>query len=376
MKTAFQTFFTSKTMSAVPRKQCPAGTAKVWLKGFFLTAITLLLIWCAAVIIIDPFFQYHNPLPGFAYTVDNQLSQNPGMAKNFDYDSVILGSSMTVNFNASWFRELLHVNPVKLNYDGAYPKDQSNILDIIYHSGNTVDAVFLGIDIPSYSGDVQETKYPIPAYLYDDNYINDVQYLLNKDVMFEYIIRPAVKSLLKQQAGTDFDDVYATWPKCYYGIGNALAGYQRPEKQAEKELPADTYLDKVTQNMTINICPYIEAHPETTFYVFYPPYSILFWDGVRREGRLDAVLAEYETISDILLSYDNVRLFFFANQKQIINNLDNYTDYTHYSKEINYYMTQCFQNGKCEVTVHNLKSKLNKMRKLALAFDYDALFAS
>ena len=51
------------------------------------------------------FFHYHRPLAGFPYLVDNQLSQNPGMAAHMDYDSVILGSSMTVNFNTDWFED-------------------------------------------------------------------------------------------------------------------------------------------------------------------------------------------------------------------------------------------------------------------------------
>lgn len=58
------------------------------------------------VVYVDPFFQYHKPLEHFPYVVDHQVNQNPGMAKHMEYDSVILGSSMTVNFNTGWFQEL------------------------------------------------------------------------------------------------------------------------------------------------------------------------------------------------------------------------------------------------------------------------------
>ena len=49
--------------------------------------------------VVDPFFVYHAPLEGAYYLVDNQLEQNPGIAKHFEYDSVLLGSSMTTNFD-------------------------------------------------------------------------------------------------------------------------------------------------------------------------------------------------------------------------------------------------------------------------------------
>ena len=55
------------------------------------------------------------------------------------YDSVILGSSMTVNFNTNWFREEMGLHTIKLNYSGAYPKDQSNIMEVIFESGHTVE---------------------------------------------------------------------------------------------------------------------------------------------------------------------------------------------------------------------------------------------
>ena len=76
---------------------------KKWIWSI-LSVICIFFISVAALVVyVDPFFQYHAPLENFPYLVDNQLSQNPGMAKHMEYDSVILGSSMTVNFNTNWF---------------------------------------------------------------------------------------------------------------------------------------------------------------------------------------------------------------------------------------------------------------------------------
>ena len=62
--------------------------------------VTGLIAVAALVIMIDPFFQYHGPVETFSYVIDNQLSQNPGLAKNTEYNAVLLGSSVTVNFNS------------------------------------------------------------------------------------------------------------------------------------------------------------------------------------------------------------------------------------------------------------------------------------
>lgn len=324
----------------------------------------------ALVVYIDPFFQYHKPLKEFPYLVDNQMNQNPGMAMHMDYDSVILGSSMTVNFNTDWFGELMGLQTLKLSYSGAFPKDQANIMDIIFNSGHEVDAVFLGIDVITYSGGVEETKYPVPEYLYDDSKWRDVEYWLNKDVLLEYILRP-----LADPDKTDLATVYASWwTEDYYNKQWVMHNYVSPEK-IEEEANPEGYVENIKNNMDVNICPYIEANPDTEFYVFYPPYSILFWNDVLQENHLEATLRAYEYISERLLAYDNVKVFFFPNQEWIVCNLDYYADYSHYHPDINRYMTECFVSGECEVRQETLPEELNKMRKIALEYDFEELFS-
>ena len=344
---------------------------KKWILSIICTILICLAFVAALVVYVDPFFQYHAPLPEFPYLVDNQLSQNPGMARNMEYDSVILGSSMTVNFNTNWFSDLLDLNTVKLSYSGAYPKDQANIMQIIFGSGHQVDAVFLGVDVITYTGGVEETKYPIPSYLYDDNLLNDVQYLFNKDVLLNYILRP-----LADPDKTDLATVYESWwTDEYYNIQWVMHNYEQPE-MVEAETPADAYLESVGKNLEVNICPYIEQNPETVFYIFFPPYSILYWNDVMRENHLEATMAEYQYMADTLLAYDNVRVFFFPNQEWIVTDLNNYADYSHYHREINYYMTECFANGECEVADSaGMAQALGEMRVVIDRFDFEELFS-
>ena len=97
---------------------------KRWLLLFWMhLSLAGFLAIAAIVIYVDPFFQYHKPWLIFPYKVDNQLSQNPGMARRLDYDSVLLGSSMTASFDTDWFTEVMGLQTVKLSYNGAFPKD-------------------------------------------------------------------------------------------------------------------------------------------------------------------------------------------------------------------------------------------------------------
>lgn len=353
---------------------------KLGVLSFFALTAAVCLAAAALVIYVDPFFHYHSPLKGFPYLVDNQLSQNPGMAAHMEYDSVILGSSMTVNFQTTWFEELMELNTIKLSYSGAFPKDQANIMDIIFASDNNrgdkrIKKVFLGVDVITYTGGVEETKYPIPEYLYDDKYLNDIEYVLNKDVILNYILRP-----IADPDPTDLSNVYASWwTEEYYSKEWVLHNYVSP-KQTVQETPPEAYAEAVEANLAVNICPYIEANPETDFVVFFPPYSILFWNDVLKENHLEATIEEYRYIADRLNSYENVEVYFFPDQEEIICDLDNYADYSHYHPRYNRYMTECFANKTCLVAKEGQVGKqiddyLLHMREIAESFDYEELLS-
>lgn len=344
------------------------------LKRFWLTLASVVVLGLAAVIgitaYIDPFFHYHAPLQWFPYVVDDQVDMNPGLARHMDYDSVLLGSSMTVSFDTSWFGEEMGLKTQKLSYNGAYPKDQSNIMEIIFDSkGSSVKQVFLGIDELNYSCDVEQTKYPITDYLYDRNPFNDIKYLLNKDVFLDYVLRPVVDTKDK----SDWNNIYKMWwQPMHYNLANVRL-YYTPAEEVADETPAEEYIKGIEANLEANIIPYIEAHPETKFTIFYPPYSILYWYDAKRQSQIDTIVKKYDYMTRRLLAYDNVEVYFFQNREDIITNFDNYADYTHYSPEICHFIVQSFSEEKYRVTEANLEDELKILSDLAHNYDYESI---
>ena len=355
------------------KKQKKKMQPKRWLAGFagiFLAGLT----GCMALVIwVDPFFQYHKPLAWFPYLVDNQVNQNPGLAKHMDYDGILIGSSMTASFNTDWFEELMGMKTQKLSYNGSYPKDLSNIMQLVFDAkGDQVKAVYMAVDQSTFSADPEETKFPVTDYLYDDNVFNDVPYLLNKDVLLDYILRP----LADRKDASDWAELYKPWwTDEYYNKANVLMYYEAAEeKQEEEALAADYFKDAVEENLQKNILPYIEAHPETEFYIFYPPYSILFWNDVTREKELEAVIGRLEYMTERLLNYENVHVFNFLGEEEIICNLNNYADYMHYHKNVCRYITECFATGENELHPENYGQAFDEIRTLAMSYNYPAIW--
>ncbi len=324
------------------------------------------------VVTVDPFFHYHGPLRRFPYQIDNQLSQNPGMAKHMEYDSVLLGSSMTVNFETDWFAEKMGLQTLKLSYNGAYPKDISNIMEMVDLRDGELKQVFWGVDLASYTGGINETKYPLPDYLYNTSLADDVQYWFNKGVLLDYILKPLI-----EQEPTPLSSVYASEEALQgcYSRDYVLANYTIPEKN-DAWFPEDLFIEDLEANLQANILPVIESHPETRFVVFFPPYSVLYWYEYVQNNQLDAVMYEYQYFMEKLLVYDNVELYFFPGIEEIVCDLGFYADSGHYNQSVNLFMTSCFANEMCRISEENYKEELQRMKSMIETYDYDALFAA
>ena len=94
----------------------------------------------------------------------------------------------------------------------------------------------------------------------------------------------------------------------------------------------------------------IEAHPDTEFLFFFPPYSLARWYEFYAGGTLHYHLNQKEALTGILLGYDNVQVYDFQARTDIITNLDLYIDAGHYGPEINDAMIEAISRGECRVT--------------------------
>lgn len=74
------------------------------------------------------------------------------------------------------------------------------------------------------------------------------------------------------------------------------------------------------------------------------------------------------------LKYDNVRLFSFFDNHELICNLDNYADEAHYAGKISSQILAWMKEGEYELTEDNYRSYLKDIREFYGNFDYDGMF--
>ena len=340
------------------------------------------------VMIVDPFYQYHEPWFDMPVVLEDAVYQTAGAARNLEYDSAIVGTSMTENLHTSWFDEYLGWNTMKLSYSGARSNDLKAIFEQISQREEPLEHIVM--DINDYQlTSVSWTKYvERPEYLYDTYIYNDYKYLYNRDVY----VSCAERCIAGLTGVEDNVDSAYTWEEEEL-FGATIAKnvsrdlreqllQERTSDVAEEDVYrvsgclSETMSDKLTvcQENLDNILPFIEANPETQFHILIPPYSMLYWEQKVLSGTLEDILGIYGYAIKELLQYDNVDIYYFQHEPEIISNLDNYRDSTHHKPEYNRYMFECIRDGENQLTLENYEKALTEMYVYASDFPYAALW--
>ena len=343
---------------------------------FFLSLILLVLllgIVAAVVFIVDPYFLYRSPI--FNYSLISERYQNNGILKNFGYDAIITGTSMTENFKASEFERLFNCKAIKVSNSGASYKEIHDRLATGFKSSNNIKYVLWGLDGgASLAADKDAMEYSdLPEYLYNDSPFDDYRYLLSKD-NFALSVNNVIRTILKKEEKS-FDD-FGYWAAPFtFSKATVDSIYIRGEKTDIQHPLTEAELQTMYDNLNANVISLVADNPSTVFLLFLPPYSIYYFDSKYTTGTLEKQLLLQEKAIELLLQYDNVRLFSFSDDFDLVTDLDNYTDPLHYGPWVNSEILLAMSKGEHRITRDNFEDYCRKVREFYLKYDYDGLFS-
>lgn len=350
--------------------------SKTWCILSLSLALAILVLAGTATAWIDPYFHYHAPLEGIAYPLNNQRYQNDGIVRHFSYDALITGTSLTENFKNTELDQLFGVHSVKACYSGGSYGEIFQNLEQAVRNQPELKLVVFGMDEWFLLGgkDLIEAKGDYPTYLYDDNPVNDVNYLLNREILCNATLE-ALSYTRKGNVTTSFDDFNAWGHLFLYGPKQVFNSYNRQDQAAEKKVLTQEQADQIERTLRDTALRLAEENPQITFLYFFPPYSILNWDNHQREGSLEFQVAAFKKASEVLLEADNIQLYSFYTDLDTIVNLDNYRDIVHYSPEINSLILSRMQKGEYRLTKDNCQEHWKSVLDFYGNYDYDRLFS-
>ena len=312
---------------------------------FFFLGVFKLLTW-----IVDPFFQYR--------VRDNRYMINvsycaPGLIKNYDYDTIMIGSSMTQNFDMSVFRSELDCSPLHIGIGGMSDEEMVEYIQLANRVGKA-KTYYLGLDIATFRN---ESESKTIQYLMKDDLISDLQYTISYESLFRFLPIDVVFSTFIKLGKTlpesyqyrmQVDRIGYWGHEFKYGTDIVWNGRKTGDYAVSKVDTTDLYnrlidgIDNFFSKLDLRNSKYI---------FFFTPYSSLFWCDAQDAGYFEDYLNAEEYF--IKKATEKGAIVYDFQGDELTMDLDNYKDTTHYSPQINNWMTKCFDEGKNIVTPEN-----------------------
>lgn len=314
-----------------------------WSAGAWLATVLALTLACAAAVIafnawVDPFQHYHlsTRFPPRFYTLHHRWI-DPGLARNGVYDVALSGSSIMENTRNDVIAAACGGPAVNLSMPAMSAAEQRLILEVALRSRRPRRAIVV-LDFNEFAGAPdarQEVAGPLPRYLYDDNPLNDLPYVMSWDILRRSwsIVRDVRDAEFRTDAG-------APWywaPRKTFGRAVVLDGLDLARLNSRFQQPART-LEGMRASFERNILPLLVSYPKTRFDLVWPPYSILVWLDFAQRDQLDLTLAFKRDVAAATRGLPNVHLHDLQAEASITHDLDRYTDIYHFDAAVNDWM--------------------------------------
>ncbi|MFV0536749.1 MAG: hypothetical protein ACK5M3_05165 [Dysgonomonas sp.] len=320
--------------------------------------------------IVDPFFQFRAK-PDTRYFLNPRFVTG-GLAKSYDYNVVVLGSSMTQNFNMNILRNIsADYKPVKLSTGGMNCVEMEYIYSLI--KKEQVKTFIINIDIPQFNSTFEEVRYP--QYLYEDGIVNKLKYLYGYETFVRFTpidigltlyLKDESKITPEYDMKTNIDNVGNTSLDVHYGADYVkqlyLSGWTVSEQLLEDmKSRMQTRLDSMLARMSP------DKYPNAEYVFVMPPYSALYWYHAKKQGYYNEFMDFTRYIEYSIRKYNNVRIALFFDMDEITD-LNFYADITHFNPAISDKILENIKNPAYELTPSNIDCKLHRVDSLVNVF--------
>jgi hypothetical protein len=339
--------------------------------------------------LVDP-LQLFRPSRLAAFYSDDTRMQNAGLITSQSFDTAFMGTSLAIHFRQSEIDRALGVHSLKLAMTGSNSRQQSFVLEqaiargarrVIWEMDDWifVDAADIEAD-PYLSVDLyRRTAKGVGSYLFSAAMTKESLFALLRSVPpLRAPLTRAAPYLPIKFALADVDDIYAL-PRDFdiaqaYNAGRARAAFAYITDPARSRFLSEGYgYDAMVRHFEQDVLGLIARHPEVTFDIYFPPYSILQFVAMR-----DAAPATLQLVYDLtaviagrLTGLANVRLHDFRAIREVTHDLDNYGDVIHHSPRVDAKVLGWLANGEYRVDPTAPLASLNELKVQVKAYRLD-----
>lgn len=322
---------------------------------------------------IDPLHYYHIPRERYGYNT-NQRLQYPGLVKNFNYNTILLGTSRTEIIHNSSLSQLMGDQALNLSMEGSTITEQSLLAALAISTGKAKRVLWeMNYPLSFFMGDSFEDDYEyFPEYLYEPGIETLFRYLISWTTFTDAL--KALNGNRPQDLDSmhDWENQYEFSESRVMEAFSANIKYWNPEfrKSCVKRMLTPVQLNDLFAKSVLAL---VQANPQVQFDLFLPPNTYLMYalDLHIAFNRFKNRLALRETIVDALSRFSNIRVFDFQTDEQLTNELNRYKDLDHFDSHILTQILSDISHGKRVVTAKEIRKSNSEFYNLALFYITD-----
>jgi hypothetical protein len=366
-----------------------SATAKNLLR--FLCASVLIMLAAAALnFAVDP-LQLFRPARLFPamYSPDSRM-QDAGLIRSQDFDTVFMGTSLSIHFRQSDIDRLLGVKSLKLAMTGSTSHEQSFVIaaalerhpkrviwqidDWIFRNAAEIDRdIYLPADL--YRRNIRG----LAGYLFSGAMARESAWILARSIppLAPVVARLTTGVLFKFPIAR-VDDINALRPDVdvteAYNARKAMAAFRRiidPVRSAD--FAAGYSYQAMVKNFERDAVGLIAKNPDVEFDIYFPPYSILQWVAMRdaSPATLQMIYEFSAYVSRRLADFPNASLHDFRAASDITHDLGNYADVIHHSPAIDLKVLSLLAAGTYVVDRAAPTASLERLKAQVAAYKVD-----
>ncbi|MBQ0004153.1 MAG: hypothetical protein KBT21_11525 [Treponema sp.] len=277
----------------------------------------------------------------------------PGLLRNCDYDSIIVGNSLCSTTNAAILTEKTNESSINLIMTGSALYEQFKCIQLALKT-KKIKTIYFCLDIGNfyYNQNYIRPGVIFPEYLYNSNSIYS-----RFGYLFDFRTSNFESSGKKTTNVRNFN---AYSPEQFIKYKQDNNSFRNPSASDDFYID-DDYLPSLSENYNLNLLDFINCikniPDETKIVIYIPPQNMFAFVDIEIRDMLLLKKKIVEQLSDL----NNVSFYDFQIDSDITENPDNFFDVVHFSPAIGSYIAEnLIDYNKYSVDKNNIDS-FNKL---------------
>lgn len=343
------------------------------MKKYFYCQLLILIALLIGFMSLGYYFDYYQVfgLNNNIYTLD-QRRVNPGIARHYDYELAMTGTSTVENMLVDDLDRILGKKSVNLPLSGGTVHEHSLMIAKILEFGKAKQ-IYYGLDIFSYAFRPDEDRVRLSPMFWSENPLQKMKSLLQIDVMANFFKKPVIESTIENSQPT-WVKRFGFWADQYeyseestlgfdpFEMGTGLMNIDEILRFRRPVFSYDNFVAGFEQ-----ILQQVKENPEVEFVFFFPPVSMFWWHCLDMEKKAEDATRFKEYMVTELNKLPNAKTHDFQLALEITNDLNNYKDMVHFGPDVTIQMIEWLKSGKYLVTPEAQKAGNQKILELIKA---------